>query len=73
MDARTGGHGFELFVAETAHVEHYLEVFDSGAVVESHKLHMLVASAGAYPAHHIDFFADELRIEYLGNSGSFHW
>ena len=45
MDGRAGGDGAQVVVGEESHVEDYLHRTDGRAVVEGHKLHVLVASA----------------------------
>ncbi len=73
MDSGTGGDSFELLVGESLHIKHDLDIVDRRAVVESNKLHMLVASAGAYPAHDAHVAPDERGSgEEIGYLGSFH-
>ena len=56
VDGRTRGDELQklLLTAEAAHVEHYLQVLDGGAVVEGYELNVLVASARTHPALYID-------------------
>ena len=55
MTCRAGGERFELLVGESVHVENNLYVANCAAVVQSHELHIFVASMGAYPSFHTNF------------------
>ena len=54
VERGAGGDAAQLLVGKAGHVEYYLEIVDGAAVVESHKLHVLVAAAGTHPAAHVD-------------------
>ena len=72
VDARAGGHRFELLLRELREVKHYLEVANRRAVVECHELHVLVASAGTHPAFDAHFGAYRGRVEDMDNLCAFH-
>ncbi len=72
VDRRSGGNGLEIFVAEAAKIEDYLQIAHGRAVVESHKLYVFVASACAHPAFDIHLGAYQLRGENIGYLSSFH-
>ena len=65
VDARTRCDGFQILVGEFLHIEDNLKVLYCRAVVESHKLHMLVAAARAHPAFHTNVCANQLRRPYF--------
>ena len=65
VDARTRCDGFQILVREFLHIEDNLKVLYCRAVVESHKLHMLVAAARAHPAFHTNVCANQLRRPYF--------
>ena len=65
VDARTSCDGFQILIGEFLHIEDNLKVLYCRAVVESHKLHMLVAAARAHPAFHTNVCANQLRRPYF--------
>ena len=72
-----GGDVFQIVVIETRQVEHNLQVLDCGAVVERHKLHVLVAAACPQPAFDVHCRADEFvglaqKLSDRSSSDFFH-
>ena len=72
VDRRAGGDAAQVVVAEAVHVEDYLQVADSAAVVERYKLYVFIAAAGAYPAAHIYLAPDGAGGEECGYLAAFH-
>jgi hypothetical protein len=77
MDAGTCSDRLEVFFREVSEVEDDLKVFDSRAIVEGYKLHVLVATASAHPTLNVYFFADQAfaiveEVDYTDSFDIFH-
>ncbi len=67
-----GGDRLQLLIGEHRHVKDYLYVLDCRAIIERHKLHVLIAATSTHPAFDTDVGVKEFGIEDVDDFCSFH-